>query len=550
MKVHFILIITICCLSMPVLSQTGVAINTTGDEPDNSAMLDVSSTGKGLLIPRMTELQRTNIASPVKGLIVYQNDGTEGFYYFTGTQWTRLANGSYTETDPVVKAVNGIVKSNGTTISAGTPGTDYLTPAGSAANLTNFPTLNQNTTGTAANVTGTVAIANGGTGQTTKTAAFDALSPMNSAGDIIYGGTGGTGTKLAKGLAGQVLTMNAGATAPVWTTPTGGTVTNVSGTLPVSVTSGTTTPVISISAASPSGAGSMSAADKTKLDGIATNANNYVHPPGDGNLHVPATGTTNNGKVLTAGSTAGSLSWTSLPAIPVTSVAGKTGAVTLVKGDVGLGNVENTTLSTWAGTSNITTLGTISSGTWHGSAITETYIGNLSAAKIASGTFDNARINWASPGNIGSTTRAGGAFTSLNANNGLSVTGGTINLKPGGDGGVSGEVLTTDGSGNVSWSNTVTTTQGVRFIVCVDNATFPNPASNATGLVIGQIVIWAGSETYMPKNFKLCNGQLLNISDYDALFSVFGTTYGGDGENTFALPNFMNKAPEGQPIGW
>lgn len=56
-------------------------------------------------------------------------------------------------------------------------------------------------------------------------------------------------------------------------------------------------------------AGFMTGADKTKLDGVATGATNYVHPTGDGNLHVPATGTTNNGKVLTAGSTAGSLSW-------------------------------------------------------------------------------------------------------------------------------------------------------------------------------------------------------------------------------------------------
>jgi hypothetical protein len=43
---------------------------------------------------------------------------------------------------------------------------------------------------------------------------------------------------------------------------------------------------------------------------ISTTANNYTHPSGDGNLHVPATSTSNDGKVLTAGSTAGSLSWT------------------------------------------------------------------------------------------------------------------------------------------------------------------------------------------------------------------------------------------------
>jgi hypothetical protein len=53
----------------------------------------------------------------------------------------------------------------------------------------------------------------------------------------------------------------------------------------------------------------------------------------------------------------------------VTSVAGKTGAVTLDKADVGLGNVENTALSTWAGSTNLTTLGTITTGTWNGSTI-------------------------------------------------------------------------------------------------------------------------------------------------------------------------------------
>jgi hypothetical protein len=56
--------------------------------------------------------------------------------------------------------------------------------------------------------------------------------------------------------------------------------------------------------------GFMIAADKAKLDGVATGATAYVHPTGDGNLHVLATSTTNNGKVLTAGPTAGSLSWT------------------------------------------------------------------------------------------------------------------------------------------------------------------------------------------------------------------------------------------------
>ena len=75
-----------------------------------------------------------------------------------------------------------------------------------------------------------VAINRGGTGASTKATAFNALSPMSAAGDVIYGGTSGAGTALAIGTAGQVLTVNSGATAPQWSTPTTGTVTSVSGT--------------------------------------------------------------------------------------------------------------------------------------------------------------------------------------------------------------------------------------------------------------------------------------------------------------------------------
>lgn len=55
--------------------------------------------------------------------------------------------------------------------------------------------------------------------------------------------------------------------------------------------------------------GLMSSTDKTKLDGIAENANNYIHPTSDGNKHVPATSTTNGRKGLKAGTTAGVFSW-------------------------------------------------------------------------------------------------------------------------------------------------------------------------------------------------------------------------------------------------
>jgi hypothetical protein len=67
-----------------------------------------------------------------------------------------------------------------------------------------------------------IAIGKGGTGATTKSAGFDALSPMTTSGDIIYGGTSGTGTRLGKGSDGQVLTLASG--VPSWATPSGGAV--------------------------------------------------------------------------------------------------------------------------------------------------------------------------------------------------------------------------------------------------------------------------------------------------------------------------------------
>lgn len=56
-----------------------------GQTADPSAVLDVSSTSKGLLVPRMTESQRAAISSPAIGLMVYQTDVEEGFYYYSGS---------------------------------------------------------------------------------------------------------------------------------------------------------------------------------------------------------------------------------------------------------------------------------------------------------------------------------------------------------------------------------------------------------------------------------------------------------------------------------
>jgi len=58
---------------------------------------------------------------------------------------------------------------------------------------------------------------------------------------------------------------------------------------------------------------------------------------------------------------------------------------------------------------------------------------------------------------------------------------------------------------------------------------------------IAEIKIFAGN--FAPRNFAFCNGQLLPIAQNTALFSLVGTTYGGDGRTTFGLPNLQGRAP-------
>lgn len=91
MKTYIIALLLLFSINFSIAQ---VGINT--PTPDASAALDVQSTTQGMLIPRMTESQRDLIASPATGLLVYQTDGTAGFYFFDGTAWTSLNGGGGT----------------------------------------------------------------------------------------------------------------------------------------------------------------------------------------------------------------------------------------------------------------------------------------------------------------------------------------------------------------------------------------------------------------------------------------------------------------------
>lgn len=60
---------------------------------------------------------------------------------------------------------------------------------------------------------------------------------------------------------------------------------------------------------------------------------------------------------------------------------------------------------------------------------------------------------------------------------------------------------------------------------------------------LGEIRLFAGN--YAPQGWAKCDGTLLRISDHDALFALIGTTYGGDGQVTFALPDLKDRVPAG-----
>lgn len=71
-----------------IVAQQNVGIGT--PSPNASAVLDLTSTAKGLLVPRMIASQRTAITSPAEGLLVYQTNDTVGFYFYKMGVWTRL----------------------------------------------------------------------------------------------------------------------------------------------------------------------------------------------------------------------------------------------------------------------------------------------------------------------------------------------------------------------------------------------------------------------------------------------------------------------------
>jgi len=128
-------------ISTTVLSQ-GVGINTDGSSPNSSAILDVKSTSQGILIPRMLQSERSSISSPASGLLVYQTNGTSGFYFYDGSTWVRLASG----TEASYTAGTGISVASNTITNTSPDQTVTLTGGGSTTVTGTYPNFTVNST--------------------------------------------------------------------------------------------------------------------------------------------------------------------------------------------------------------------------------------------------------------------------------------------------------------------------------------------------------------------------------------------------------------------
>ena len=124
-KLHFLFPLLVL-FGLPVFAQVGIGTA----QPDASAMLDIRAqqSPKGLLIPRMTEVEKNSISFPAEGLIIYQTDADAGFYFYDGTGWKNQGG---------VTSINGINPLNNGELSLDVPTTQIGTQADRIA--TNTP---------------------------------------------------------------------------------------------------------------------------------------------------------------------------------------------------------------------------------------------------------------------------------------------------------------------------------------------------------------------------------------------------------------------------
>ena len=98
--------------------------------------------------------------------------------------------------------------------------------------------------------------------------------------------------------------------------------------------------------------------------------------------------------------------------------------------------------------------------------------------------------------------------------------------------------LTTSNTGSGIAVNNIQPSLTLNYCICLNGL---YPSRNSAQPFIGEIQLFGFN--FAPRNFTTCSGQLLSISQYQALFSLLGTIYGGDGRTTFGLPDLRGRTP-------
>ena len=469
---------------------------------------------------------------------------TQGEMLFRGSGgWVGLSPGTSGQllqtkgagADPAWTTISGV----GTVTSVnGSGGTTGLTVTGGPITSSGTLTLG-----------GTLAIANGGTGQTTASAAFNALSPITTTGDLIIGNGTNSATRLAIGTSGYVLTSN-GTTAS-WAASSGGVSSFSAGTTgftPNTATTGAITLSGTLNIANGgTGITSFGTGVQTALGQNVTGSGSIVLATSP-TLVTPALGTPSSATLTNA---------TGLPLS-----TGVTGTLPIANGGTG----QTTASTAFNALSPITSTGDLIIGNGTNSA-TRLAIGSNGYVLTSNGTT----ASWATlPTNVSSFSAGTTGFTPNTATTGAVTLSGTLNIANGGTGITSfgtgvqtalGQNVTGSGGIVLATSPTlVTPTLGVASATSINKVTITAPATGSTltladgstlatsGAFSLTLTTTAATNVTLPPSGTLVNTAVTTLSSLVSIgtitsgtwnASVIGVAYGGTGASSLTANNVL-----------